>query len=156
MARAKDRSSRRGAAAVEFAVVAPLFFLLVFGFFDYSLYVYRTNIVQNAAREGARYAVSHARQELLQLDGVEYPNDLNYIINNVIRDSMNGVGLDNQQITLYVSDAAGNMTSPNHLDAEFGDWITCEISGDYRSVIGGILPDLTNIRVRSSMRSEAG
>ncbi|WP_425617433.1 TadE/TadG family type IV pilus assembly protein [Anatilimnocola sp. NA78] len=51
------RKQRRGAAAVEFAVVAPVFFLLVFGMIEYGRMVMVQQIVTNAAREGARVAV---------------------------------------------------------------------------------------------------
>ena len=44
-----------GQALVEFAVVAPVFFLLLFGLIDLGRYVYVTNSFAQAAREGARY-----------------------------------------------------------------------------------------------------
>ena len=51
------RKKRRGAAAVEFAVVAPLFFLLVFGMVEYGRMVMVQQIITNGSREGARIAV---------------------------------------------------------------------------------------------------
>jgi Flp pilus assembly protein TadG len=54
------RSDRtRGQALVEFALVAPLFFLLLFAIIDFGRYVYYVQILNNAAREGARYAIVH-------------------------------------------------------------------------------------------------
>ena len=53
------RSPRRGQALVEFAFVAPIFFLLLFGIIDFGRYVYYVQILNNAAREGARYAIVH-------------------------------------------------------------------------------------------------
>jgi Flp pilus assembly protein TadG len=44
----------RGAAAVEFAIVAPLLFLLVFAIIDFGFAFHGWDAVQNAAREGAR------------------------------------------------------------------------------------------------------
>jgi len=49
------RGRGRGQALVEFAVVAPVFFLLLFGLIDLGRYVYVTNSFAQAAREGARY-----------------------------------------------------------------------------------------------------
>jgi Flp pilus assembly protein TadG len=46
----------RGAAAVEFAIVATLFFLLVFGIIDFGFAFHSWNNTANAAREGARKA----------------------------------------------------------------------------------------------------
>lgn len=51
------RRNRRGAAAVEFAVVAPVFFLLVFGMIEYGRMVMVQQLLTNAAREGARVGV---------------------------------------------------------------------------------------------------
>jgi Flp pilus assembly protein TadG len=51
------RRNRRGAAVVEFAIVAPVFFLLVFGMIEYGRLVMVQQILTNASREGARQAV---------------------------------------------------------------------------------------------------
>ena len=46
--------SERGAAAVEFALVAVVFFTLLFGMIQYSLYFWSTQSAANAARDAAR------------------------------------------------------------------------------------------------------
>jgi Flp pilus assembly protein TadG len=51
------RRKRRGAAVVEFAIVAPLFFLLVFGMIEFGRVIMVKQIITNASREGARVAV---------------------------------------------------------------------------------------------------
>jgi len=51
------RRYRRAAAAVEFAVVAPVFLLLVFGMIEYGRMVMVYQVITNASREGARAAV---------------------------------------------------------------------------------------------------
>lgn len=56
------RSSQRGQALVEFALVAPLFFLIVFAIIDFGRYVYYVQVLNNAAREGARYAIVHGSE----------------------------------------------------------------------------------------------
>jgi Flp pilus assembly protein TadG len=52
---AKQR--RTAAHLVEFAFVCPVFFLFMFGIFEYSRYVMTQQIMVNAAREGARFAI---------------------------------------------------------------------------------------------------
>ncbi len=47
---------QRGAAAVEFALIAPLLFMLLFGIFEFGLAWSQKNVYLGAAREGARYA----------------------------------------------------------------------------------------------------
>src|SRR3954463_14275383 len=55
--RRPTRDRRRGTAAVEFALVAPLFVLLVFGMIEYGRMVMVQQLLVNAAREGARVGV---------------------------------------------------------------------------------------------------
>jgi Flp pilus assembly protein TadG len=50
---------RRGQALVEFSLVAPIFFFLIFGIIDFGRYVYYVQVLNNGAREGARYAIVH-------------------------------------------------------------------------------------------------
>ncbi len=49
-----ERRPERGSAAVEFALILPLFMLLVLGSLDWGYYFFVTQVVTNAAREGAR------------------------------------------------------------------------------------------------------
>ena len=59
-ARVGHQDSRsRGQALAEFALVAPIFFLILFSIIDFGRYVYYVQILNNAAREGARYAIVH-------------------------------------------------------------------------------------------------
>jgi Flp pilus assembly protein TadG len=48
------RKRQRGAAAVEFALVLPIFLLLVMGAIDWGWYFFIDQVVTNCAREGAR------------------------------------------------------------------------------------------------------
>jgi hypothetical protein len=51
------RRNRRGAAVVEFAVVAPVFFAMILGMIECGRAIMVQQILTNAAREGARVAV---------------------------------------------------------------------------------------------------
>ena len=51
---AKRKERSRGQALVEFAIILPVFFLVVAGMFDLGLGVYSDLTLVNAAREGAR------------------------------------------------------------------------------------------------------
>jgi Flp pilus assembly protein TadG len=52
-----SRRTRRGAAVVEFAVIAPLFFMMVFGIIEFGRALMVQQILTNASREGARRAI---------------------------------------------------------------------------------------------------
>jgi hypothetical protein len=53
----KRRRNRRGAAVVEFAVVAPIFVALVLGMIEFGRALMVQQTLTNASREGARVAV---------------------------------------------------------------------------------------------------
>ncbi len=50
-------SAQRGAAAVEFALVVPLLFLILFGTIQYGLYFFDAQGTRNGVREAARLGV---------------------------------------------------------------------------------------------------
>lgn len=52
-----DRS--RGQALVEFALVSPLLFLLILGTIEAGRFIFFYEVLNNATREGARYAIVH-------------------------------------------------------------------------------------------------
>ncbi len=63
------RKRRRGAAAVEFALVAPVLFLVIFGIVEVGRAIMVQQLLTNASREGARHAVieSSTSGEVVQL-----------------------------------------------------------------------------------------
>src|SRR3989304_5166188 len=65
------RRKRRGVAAVEFAIVAPIFFLLVFGMIEFGRVIMVKQIITNASREGAPLAVLDQTTHQEVLDKVE-------------------------------------------------------------------------------------
>jgi Flp pilus assembly protein TadG len=52
-------SRQQGSVAVEFALISPLFLLLVFGIADFGHAMYMKQVVSNASREAARYATKY-------------------------------------------------------------------------------------------------
>jgi len=51
--------SSRGQTIVEFALIAPVFFLLLFGIIDFGMALDQRITLQHAIREGARYGAVH-------------------------------------------------------------------------------------------------
>jgi len=59
-----SRRSTRGQALVEFALVAPIFLLVVFAIIEFGWYVYQVQTLNEAVREGSRYAIVHGSTSL--------------------------------------------------------------------------------------------
>ena len=66
--------ARRGAAVVEFAAVAPVLFLLIFGMIEFGRMVMVQQVLTNASREGARVGI---------LDGATN-NEVTSVVNNYL------------------------------------------------------------------------
>lgn len=49
--------SEKGVSAVEFALIAPLLFVLTFGIIEFGVVLFDKAVVTNASREGARKAI---------------------------------------------------------------------------------------------------
>jgi hypothetical protein len=56
----KPRSRQRGQGLVEFALVLPIFMMIVFGLIDGGRLVYMNSVLSQAAREGARLGAVEA------------------------------------------------------------------------------------------------
>ncbi len=129
------RKKRRGAAVVEFAIVAPVFFLLVFGMIEYGRMVMVQQILTNAAREGARQAV---------LDGSTVLE-----VETTVDDFLDNATVSGATITV----------TPNPLsDAEFGDPVTVQVEIAFTQV--SWLPSpmflgTTNLSATTVMRRES-
>ena len=55
--RSSGRARPRGQSLVEFALVAPLFFVFLFGIIEAGRFIYFYETLNHATREGARYAI---------------------------------------------------------------------------------------------------
>ena len=51
--------STKGQTLVEFALIAPIVFILLFGIIDFGMALDHRIVLQHAVREGARYAAVH-------------------------------------------------------------------------------------------------
>ncbi len=58
------RNRAGGQALVEFALIAPLFFLLLFGIIEAGRFIFYYETLNNATREGARYAIVNGERSL--------------------------------------------------------------------------------------------
>ena len=105
------RSNRRGAALVEFAIVSPLLFLLVFGMIEYGRMIMVQQIITNASREGARLGV---------LDGSTTSG-----VQTSVTDYLTGASVDGATVTVDPSppDSAG-----------FGEPVTVTVSIPFNQV----------------------
>ena len=128
------RWRRRGATLVEFAIVAPLLFLFIFGIIEFGRMVMVHQIITNAAREGARRAI------LEQTTAAE--------VQTIVGDYLTGSSISGATVTV----------TPAQFDhVGFGTPVAVAVSVPFDEVSWLPAPWFlagTNLSVQSTMRAE--
>lgn len=121
MAIRKPHERRRcGAAAVETALVMIPMIMFIFGLFEYSRLLMDWNLLNNAAREGCRYALVNNTSATINTD-----------VSALVTTYMAGRVSSFNSLTVTVSGThQGVSTAVNNLAA--GDLIVVEVSGQYK------------------------
>ena len=135
------RRSRRAAAAVEFALVAPLFFTLVFGMIEFGRAMMVQQVIVNASREGARAAIIDSSNKTAVVEKME--------------SYLNPSGIDEYDVKYFVNGA--EVPDPTGGGSGFGDAVGVEISVDFDEVSWVPLPKYlgeVTLKSQSVMRRE--
>lgn len=114
--RGVDRPQRRGAVAVEFAVMAPVLLAIVGGMIELNRVFDAQNLLESAAREGARLACMD--REGMLADGQSANDKLVSDVKNFL--ASNGIPAENVGVTVTHADDPGvefDLDNPeNNLD----------------------------------------
>ena len=131
---------QRGASAVEFAVITPLFVALLFAVVEFGMVLYAKGMITHAAREGARYGVVYSTP---RRDAVS--------IENEVKQYLNLSGLTNEA-TVTVTGAGGN--TGDILDVKVSyNYEFMVLPKDINNFLAGTMPDLT-LTAETVMRME--
>jgi Flp pilus assembly protein TadG len=122
------RGVRRGGAAVELAIMAPILAFFLLGAIDMGQFVNGEQVVSNASREGARVA---ARNDTLNVSEVE-SSVMGYLANSL--PGVNPATLD-ATVQVNVTDAAGDAIAGGDLTTiSTGSPISVEVVVQFNSV----------------------
>ena len=89
-----SRLRRRAASAVEFAFVAPVFFLIVLGLIELGRGIMVKHLLANAARQGCRVGIIEGKSNA----------DINAAVTNVLAP----LGITSDTVTVDVNDVPGD------------------------------------------------
>lgn len=81
--RAQPRSREHGQTLVEFALILPIFILVLMGIFDLSRAVYANNTIANAAREANRLAIVDQNISAIEGEAVAHAVNLGITASDV-------------------------------------------------------------------------
>jgi len=139
--RVGTRSRREGQSLVEFAVVLPVFLLILAGILDFGLGLYSQMTIINASREGARL-------------GVVEPGNVAAVDARV---QAMTAGLDQSQLTITVTcqrPSGSSFTSCSSPQWQSGDAVVVRVDYDYRMLWPLALGNSLNLSSTVQMRIE--
>lgn len=141
---------RRAATVVESAFVIGLALMFLFAVFEYGRYVMTLQVVENAAREGARMALAHTNDKT-EADIKARVAEKLAGISGTYTVTLQGVILRPQS----ASESAGQVLS-DWTEASQTDGVSVEITGSFQPVLPSLLrmPASIPVRARSVMYSE--
>jgi Flp pilus assembly protein TadG len=147
---------RRGATLVETAVVLLIAVTLTMAIYEYGRYFMLCQLVNNAAREGARQAVANTNT---QNTAMIQDTVVQYLANQSLTDSSGNPFSASDVVVVQVNSATGQPTSPdsNWYDAPFGSGIMVQVNANFKSLFPsfGFLPTTINVQGTAVMLSEA-
>ena len=120
-------NSRKGQSLVEFALIFPIFIMLVFGIIDFARGFYQYSILNEACRKAVRKAVV-----------MKYnPSNMRTQINSTVSDVFDNYRFSGDSL----SDIDITIPSSSQLDTEP---ILVRAQSEFNSIIANLIPGLTN------------
>ena len=141
--RGKARDARRGQAVVEFALILPVFLLMLFGAIEFGRAYYNVHLLTNAAREGARMG---ALPDKVEAD----------VQGSVDRFLQNAALSGGWSTTTAVYDQSGTART-GLVDAVEGDRVHVTVAYNFNVLAGSLLPGFSGtvqLRGRCVFRRE--
>ncbi len=118
---------RKGASAVEFALVLPVLIVFVFGIIEFGLLMYNQQVITNASREGARAGIVQALSRPTL-------SDIQAVVTNYCA---------NRLVTFGSGGGSPVTTLPNAPCSAFGNNLTVSVTYTYQwLVISHFVPGL--------------
>lgn len=138
---------RRAATIVETAVVISICLLFMFGIFEYGRFLMHLHIVENAAREGARYAAAHTNDGTDATVKARVDEKMAGIQNQFASGSYK-VTVSGLVLRPQSGQTAGDPLT-SWTNASPTDGISVEVEGDYKPVLPSFLQMPTSIKIKS-------
>jgi Flp pilus assembly protein TadG len=147
---------RPGATLVETACVLLVALTLTFAIFEYGRYFLLSQLVNNAAREGARQAVANTNTQntaMIQNTVIQYLASQNF------SDAAGDAVAASDVLVYQINPATGAKASPDSTwyNAAFGSSIMVQVNAKFTPMFPtfGFLPTTVNVQGTAVMSSEA-
>jgi len=116
----RRRSSQKGAAAVEFAIVLLPLILITFGIIEFGTYLYNQQVITNASREGARAGIVASIPRVTPA---------------AIEDVVKKYAAENHLVSFGTENSPEAEVTGYTSDAVIGDPLTVQVTYDYSFLV---------------------
>jgi Flp pilus assembly protein TadG len=143
----KSKRRQRGGETVEFALLAPLVFVLLFGIIEFSIALFDQAVITNASREGARLGI-------LWTNGLKTPTQVKAEMEAAVNTAA---------ASYLISFGGGSTVQPDCTPGTHpGDPVTCQVNFGYNflvlrplvALLGGAISGSLNLSSTTVMRME--
>jgi len=136
----KDQS-QRGAAAVEFAILAPIFIAVLFAIVEFGLIIYTQSMLTHASREAARFGVVYCTPRRSATE-----------IRTVVQNYLNQCGLTSTAaVTVTGAGGAGGGSLDVQINYIYQYFVLSNILTPF---YGGSMSSTLNLQANTVMRME--
>jgi Flp pilus assembly protein TadG len=145
------RRNRRGSAAVEFALVAPIFFGLLFAILELAMVFFASQVLETVTQDSARVIMTGQAQNA-SFTQAQFKN---LVCSKVVAmfDCVNGISIDVQSYSAFASiniadpiDASKNFVPPNnYLPGGTGDVVVVRLFYQWPVFVTGFGFNLANV-----------
>ena len=150
--RARRKNGEKGQALVEFALLVPIFLLLLFAVVDFGMGFYSWITVTNAAREGARLGAVHAPLNVASSPCFGKAS-LDQCIEDRVRDASD---LTNEatKMTVTITNATGNPGQSVVVKVDYDYDLITPLAGLIDFMSGDTIGPTLNLSSTADMRLE--
>jgi Flp pilus assembly protein TadG len=154
--------SQSGTEMVEFAIVAVLLFLLLFGIIDFGILLFDKQVITNASREGARYGIIQGTSRIAS-GSIATSGTIKYVVGQYCYNNLvNFSGSSNiTDLNITVTNLTGGGTRCRDGSTGFGDELQVTVTYPYTFLAlpgvvraaGGTLGNIT-LQSQTTMKCE--
>jgi Flp pilus assembly protein TadG len=145
------RRNRQGSAAIEFALVAPIFFGLLFAIIEMALVFFASQVLETVTQDSARMILTGQAQNASYTQA-QFKNLVCSKL-TVMFDCVNGVSIDVQSYTAFANaniadpiDASKNFVAPNnYLPGGPGDVVVVRLFYKWPLFVTGLGFNMSNL-----------
>ena len=121
-----------GGSLVEFAIVMPLLFVILFGIIEFGLLLYNQAVITNASREGARYGIVSRSPRHTQ-------SEISLVVTDICDKLVTFGDWEDPSVSASSTDASFPL---NGVTTDFGDNLAVQVTWPHTFLV---LPNLPGI-----------